>query len=472
MTLDYKILGQLYYGPELEFVPSTPGTPGTEEIPPTGYYTTMVPTPVNKFFAFFNNDSYIASSDNGIDWITQDIPITSQWSKPFLFKNKVMFLGRFSSDYLYSSDGETWSVGYYPKNGSFVSAVNNDERIIVLTGSHSNNSLKSLVSEDGTNWTEYDSVPQDYWYYNAYANGVFVFTNGTYNNVITYTADGINWGTEDISNTYSSFNVSAIGGIQILNNKFFIGDYEYEGGIESTNGYSWTLSMSYPPFIARKIFYLNNKTIATSRDNSANIAVKSDGDLSWTTVTLPVEMYNSDIVYGNGKFIMVKTFSEFDPDTVLSSTDALTWQVETADIKRDEFDYIADVRFFELTKLVETQTSIGGQGGTPGTPGTPGYYNELANPQVLYTVPAGTQTTVTAIYTANLDEQEGSYDLAVVPAGETLSLKHHIKWDAVATESDFNLTDIKITLSAGDSIYVFPSTFNKVGFTAFGIEIS
>lgn len=113
-----------------------------------------------------------------------------------------------------------------------------------------------------------------------------------------------------------------------------------------------------------------------------------------------------------------------------------------------------------------------------GTPGGYGYggsdpWDELiVEPQVLYTVPANTQTTITLIFATNHDTVERTYDLAVVPAGQTLSLKHHIRWDMPIKNSDFDLVNAKITLSAGDRIYVFPSTVDKVGFTAFGVEKS
>jgi hypothetical protein len=109
--------------------------------------------------------------------------------------------------------------------------------------------------------------------------------------------------------------------------------------------------------------------------------------------------------------------------------------------------------------------NIGGQG-------TPDSYVEITEPQILYTVPAATETTITSIYVTNHDSVQRTYDLAIVPAGETLGLKHHIRWDMPVGSSDFDLTTAKLTLSAGDRVYVFPSTINKVGFTAFGVEKS
>ena len=109
--------------------------------------------------------------------------------------------------------------------------------------------------------------------------------------------------------------------------------------------------------------------------------------------------------------------------------------------------------------------NIGGQG-------TPGSYVEIIEPQAVYTVPSGTETTITSIFITNHDSVERTFDIAVVPSGETLSLKHHIRWDMPVNATDFDLINAKITMSAGDKVYVFPSTINKVGFTLFGVEKS
>lgn len=109
--------------------------------------------------------------------------------------------------------------------------------------------------------------------------------------------------------------------------------------------------------------------------------------------------------------------------------------------------------------------NIGGQG-------APGSYIETIEPQVVYTVPVSTETTITSIFVTNHDSVERTFDLAVVPAGEALSLKHHIRWDMPVRATDFDLSNTKLTLSAGDQVFVFPSTINKVGFTLFGVEKS
>lgn len=121
----------------------------------------------------------------------------------------------------------------------------------------------------------------------------------------------------------------------------------------------------------------------------------------------------------------------------------------------------------------------------PGTPGSYGYYTENIGgqgdttvaelieeflPVTIYTVPEGKQTTVTSIFVANHDSSESTYDLAVVPAGEELSIKHHLRWDMPIAGKDFEVISTKITMSAGDSLVVFPSTVDTVSVTAFGVE--
>jgi hypothetical protein len=72
----------------------------------------------------------------------------------------------------------------------------------------------------------------------------------------------------------------------------------------------------------------------------------------------------------------------------------------------------------------------------------------------------------------NRDSVQRTYDLAIVPNGETLSLKHHRAWDRPVAANSFDLIQTKYTLSAGDKVYVFPSTTQKVGFSVFGVEVS
>jgi hypothetical protein len=117
---------------------------------------------------------------------------------------------------------------------------------------------------------------------------------------------------------------------------------------------------------------------------------------------------------------------------------------------------------------------------TPGTGGGGYYYgggggeviDETLSPVTLYTVPAGKQTIVSSIFAVNHDSVQRTYDLAIVPSGQTLSVKHHIRWDYPIDAADFYMISQKLPLAAGDKIVVLPSTADKIGFSAFGVEVS
>lgn len=107
--------------------------------------------------------------------------------------------------------------------------------------------------------------------------------------------------------------------------------------------------------------------------------------------------------------------------------------------------------------------SIGNQGGE----------SEIVEeflPVTIYTVPEGKQASVTSVYVVNHSTSESTYDFAVVPAGEDLSLKHHLRWDMPIASNDFEIINTKITMSAGDKLVIFPSTVDTVSVTAFGVE--
>lgn len=107
--------------------------------------------------------------------------------------------------------------------------------------------------------------------------------------------------------------------------------------------------------------------------------------------------------------------------------------------------------------------NIGGQGNSTETV-------EEFLPVTIYTVPAGKQATVTSVYVANQNNTETTYDFAVVPSGEELSLKHHLRWDMAIAANDFEVINTKITMSAGDKLVIFPSTVDTISVTAFGVE--
>ena len=125
-------------------------------------------------------------------------------------------------------------------------------------------------------------------------------------------------------------------------------------------------------------------------------------------------------------------------------------------------------------RLLETQYTL-----TPGTGGY-GYYDGVVStnvaedlePVTVYTVPAGKTAMVTSCFVTNHVGVQTTYDLAIVPSGETLALKHHIRWDFEVEANGFDLIDSKLTLGSGDSVVIYPSNLDELGVTVFGVEFS
>ena len=101
--------------------------------------------------------------------------------------------------------------------------------------------------------------------------------------------------------------------------------------------------------------------------------------------------------------------------------------------------------------------------------GTPEVIEEFV-PVTVYEVPEGKETTATSIFVTNHDTVARTYDLAIVPSGEELSEKHHIRWDMQVDAGSFDLITTKYTMSAGDKLIILPSTVDKISITAFGVE--
>ncbi len=89
----------------------------------------------------------------------------------------------------------------------------------------------------------------------------------------------------------------------------------------------------------------------------------------------------------------------------------------------------------------------------------------------VYTVPSNTQAVVSTIFVCNRGGIEGSYRIAIIPQGETLSNKHYIVYESnLLVNATDSLTN-GITLNSGDKVSVYASSAN-FSFNVFGSEIS
>jgi hypothetical protein len=94
----------------------------------------------------------------------------------------------------------------------------------------------------------------------------------------------------------------------------------------------------------------------------------------------------------------------------------------------------------------------------------------FAGPPVnLYTVPSGGQTVCSTLTISNPNSFATNYRVAVVPSGETLSMKHFIAFDHTISDNATTSMTFGITMKEGDSIFVSSDSSN-VGFSVFGSE--
>ena len=444
MSLEYKILGQ-----ELVSYTDVEGTDDT-----TSYYVSYEETG-GPLFVALSSDPYnslnLARSTDGVVWNSSSINVPGSgligWSQVAYGDGKFVAFGQGLSNYTgYSTDGISWTTAQAPFNMESRKIIyGNDKFVSVSSGEN------SFYSTDGITWTQ-TSMPGGSinWESVTYGDGKFIAVG--LSSTAAVSADGISWMglTMPANNSENRWSAVAYGGGKFVALLSLYGEAAY-----STSGTSWTMT-SIPAAQWSSIVYADNKFVALAYSSSIG-AYSTDG-ITWTQTSMPVNGSWTSIAYGAGKFVAINYPGSASSTTSAAySTDGITWQVST--VPTGQWFSVAFGEAAQL--LVETLNIIGGQGTAQ---------TEEFVPATVYTVPTGKQTTVTSIFVANHDDTDSSYDLAVVPAGEELSLKHHIRWDMAVAAKDFENISTKITMSAGDKLVIFPSTVDTVSITAFGVE--
>ena len=90
----------------------------------------------------------------------------------------------------------------------------------------------------------------------------------------------------------------------------------------------------------------------------------------------------------------------------------------------------------------------------------------------LYNVPANTNTIISTLSVCNLSVNNKTYNVAAIPSGETINLKHMIASNAAVGAFDSIALTIGMALGANDRIIVAASDNNNIAFTIFGTEIT
>jgi hypothetical protein len=426
MSLEYKILGQ-----ELVSYTDVPGTDDT-----TSYYVTYEESGSPIYVSSSGSNDQSAYSFDGINWTRQTLPLNSSLATTAFGNKKIVGIAN-GGRVLISEDGINWQVF----DGAPFYNTSTD-RISFAGGKFF---YKNFISSNGVDW-ESTNYPSLFGIQIAFGNGKFVSPN--FNEArIYYSTDAINW-------SFTEFPVnSSPQAVVFAEGKFVL--VGIDGVFHSLDGVSWTKEGVFE-FGARKVLYGNEKFFAygSTTANTSALAYSLDG-VVWSELASPNGGSIEVATFGDGKFILP---SLTNPQFFYSSLDGITW---TAGPGVQFLNTQNELVFGDFKTVTETLNIIGGQGTTQ---------TEEFLPITVYTVPAEKQTTVTSIFVANHDDTDSTYDLAVVPAGEDLSLKHHIRWDMAVAANDFENISTKITMSAGDKLVIFPSTVDTVSITAFGVE--
>lgn len=449
MSLEYKILGQDLISYTLE-----EGTVDT-----TSYYVSYesTETPILIILAgaqSFSTQQFSYSTD-AVTWKNGTVPYSGYYS--IAYGNGVFVAAGPYGQASYSTDGITWTASTFAYTGTPINSglvfINNVFRVgrnystDGITWSSDTNSLYSKVALGYVNGSQQRAVAVD-----GYETS----------NFLSYTDNGINIINPGVPSAFTGYTVNMITFgdglfLAVAPSAFSLNGAGVKG-FTSIDGITWT-ARDIPSLVSASysgLVYGNGRFVLAS---SGNMTYSTDG-VNWSAfyAGAPViSTYSISFTYSPIHKLFITAPS--NSSSIYTSTDAVTWTMVNALLPTSENSFT--VGFGVSSTFKETLNIIGGQGTAQ---------TEELLPVTIYTVPEGKQTTVTSVYVANHDESESTYDFAVVPAGEELSLKHHIRWDMPVAGKDFEVINTKITMSAGDKLVIFPSTVDTVSVTAFGVE--
>jgi len=89
----------------------------------------------------------------------------------------------------------------------------------------------------------------------------------------------------------------------------------------------------------------------------------------------------------------------------------------------------------------------------------------------LYTVPSATSTVASTLMICNQAATNGTFRIAVRPAGASIDPKHYLSYDTVLPANDSIALTLGITLATTDVVSVYASS-TSISFNLFGSEIT
>jgi hypothetical protein len=210
-------------------------------------------------------------------------------------------------DFIYSTDGETWTEGELDNSGWNDITFGND--LFVAVGDYG----YIMTSSDGINWN-FQEVDGS-WYGIAYGDGLFVAVG---DDETMTSSDGINWTVYE-DDSYTEWHAVAYG-----NGVFVAVSTNDEYIMFSADGEDWSLVDGFGEEFSggfEDIAFGNGVFVAM---NEYDFVYVSDDGENWDSYSIDYGYWNS-ITFGGGQFIIIGDEYNSEDPVILRSNDGENW---------------------------------------------------------------------------------------------------------------------------------------------------
>jgi len=460
MTLNYKILAQ-------------------DDLNDATYTNIANLIDINPTLTWGDPFKVYLSTDDGLTWASHTGPTLTSldptmnpmvFPKDIIYVNGKTFVSAWSSKEIgYSIDNITWSKSTIPSDSSSnlgFNLIHNGQEFIAFTNQFG--SGRFYKSTDGITW-EIDNTFGDALntalmgipvYSLQYANNKY-FVLYSYIGMAKYavSTDLLTWTQTDAFSGEATGQKLAYSGSYYLSINDVSQD-PYNGNLNSP-GYD-TVAVSFNGTVWYTYNYANVTNAGYTHTSEPIVAnnkvyfVTADrifydffdsspgmGMINATSQTLPASLTIPSLRYDsiNNKFIAM---DRINSSNIYTSTDAVTWTTEIGVITPD------------MTIVPGKDLAVS--------------YQELNIPPVeMYTSPANTESIISSIYIARQNNQIMKYSLYVKKSNGASMFP--IRFENVLSANNTDIIKTKITLSAGDSLFMVPSK-KEFSYTVFGIQNS
>lgn len=256
---------------------------------------------LNSRFMSYGNNRFITANPNGDNvgsiystktfyslngelWIEGGTVPSTNGVSQIVYANSTFIAFNKDTGATYSSlDGTAWTLLGNGFSFPVSYAIYADNKFIVIRNGPQS---QYYFSNDAITWSVGSFGAHQRWVSLAYGNGKFVAIGGQYDysNTFAYSTNGTSWGTASVPSViwqdiaYGNNKFVAVG-----TNDFYSRDPN-SVGVCSTDGVNWTQTQM-PPRAWVSVAYGNGKFVAVS-DSSKTIAYSTDG-ITWAESSLP-----------------------------------------------------------------------------------------------------------------------------------------------------------------------------------------